>query len=479
MSHFQTFNFVTILISTTRIRTTVSHKTNEVIWPEGTFGLPRPKSGCPATDQFVWDQGWRLQNMEKKSEFSKSFHMLAALSPSLLSRAFCIKRQDGKILTTKKWPKGSYCIYQYGGTCPSGMVNGYIKWDDKSESEGNLNQNLGSLPEGKYDDNTKIFYCCQNQSSWHDVIELPNTSPFYLLPYKSRLQNFKECQRVKWAHATLEYITYDTENNNNQDEFVGHHILTDELRGMPKVYYCYYESCRYKRLNETRGNFNSSVFPSYQSCSWLLTVEESFVVSLNLTSLYITDCKENLLTIYDGASDATPVIETHCGLTTPKDVEVVSSGKNIYIVLQSGNLSAHTGNYSFGFKAQYGPQKVFQTPRRTPHNVQAIALTFSFLLLILIGVAVAIGYRRSKIETRSKMPKSRFHVPSTISLEMTGTVEPPERVSSCKETRNPYYVTAKLWDDSSLSRSSDNVAYVTSPELNHGYMDAPGVDHTT
>lgn len=62
---------------------------------------------------------------------------------------------------------------------------------------------------------------------------------------------------------------------------------------------------------------------------------------------------------------------------------------------------------------------------------------------------------------------------------MTETVETPESVPSCKETRNPYYVTAKLWDDSSLSRSSDNIAYVTSPELNHGYMDAPGADHTT
>ena len=64
------------------------------------------------------------------------------------------------------------------------------------------------------------------------------------------------------------------------------------------------------------------------------------------------------------------------------------------------------------------------------------------------------------------------------SVETIETSEITEGRPSCKETRNPYYVTARLWDDSSLSRSSDNAAYVTSPELNHGYMDAPGADHS-
>jgi hypothetical protein len=75
--------------------------------------------------------------------------------------------------------------------------------------------------------------------------------------------------------------------------------------------------------------------------------------------------------------------------------------------------------------------------------------------------------------------KFRFHVPSTISLEAMETpAELPERLPSCKETRNPYYVTARLWDKSSISRSTDNVAYATSLELNHGYINAPGTNHT-
>ena len=56
-------------------------------------------------------------------------------------------------------------------------------------------------------------------------------------------------------------------------------------------------------------------------------------------------------------------------------------------------------------------------------------------------------------------------------------MEPQERAPSCKETSNPYYVTARLWVDS-LERSSENAAYVASLELNHGYINAPGTNHT-
>ena len=122
------------------------------------------------------------------------------------------------------------------------MVDGYIKWDDENQPQENRNQALGSLPRGNYTYDTVIYYCCQNQSTWYDVIELPTTSPFYLLPYKPRPQSSNECQRVKWALATLEYIRFDTEDDKNQDVFYGHHVDTDELKGRPTVHYCYYES---------------------------------------------------------------------------------------------------------------------------------------------------------------------------------------------------------------------------------------------
>ena len=120
-------------------------------------------------------------------------------------------------------------------------LNGSVKWDD--ENHLNRNQALGTLPHGDYTEDTVIFYCCQNQSTWHDVIELPTTSPFYLLPYQPPSHNSIKCQRVKWALATLEYIQFYTEDHHNQDMFHGHHVAINEGNdAQPMVYYCYYES---------------------------------------------------------------------------------------------------------------------------------------------------------------------------------------------------------------------------------------------
>ena len=98
-------------------------------------------------------------------------------------------------------------------------------------------------------------------------------------------------------------------------------------------------------------------YPSYHSCSWLITVKGSFVVSLNLTWIYIPNCADNILKIYDGTSEASPKIKEYCEHKTPIERdELTSTGNSIYVVLKSGNLSkiVNHSNY-FGFKARYGP----------------------------------------------------------------------------------------------------------------------------
>ena len=118
------------------------------------------------------------------------------------------------------------------------MVEGSILWDD--EDSYNANNKRGTLPylETGYHNNkdTVLFYCCQNQGKWYRPIELPTEKPFYLLPYGSR-----NCQRVVGAISSLEFIIYDTEDTGNLDYFVRHHVFTDEVKSLPKIYYCYYE----------------------------------------------------------------------------------------------------------------------------------------------------------------------------------------------------------------------------------------------
>jgi hypothetical protein len=127
---------------------------------------------------------------------------------------------------------GSYCIYK-NGTCPKDMASGWVTWDD--ENNDNDNSKAGYLPDGSYDENTTIEYCCQTDGNWYDSIELPVSQPFYLLTFSST--DTPKCQMVKWALSYLEYIVFDTEDSTNKDGQGGEHLF---LAGR-KLFYCYYE----------------------------------------------------------------------------------------------------------------------------------------------------------------------------------------------------------------------------------------------
>jgi hypothetical protein len=113
------------------------------------------------------------------------------------------------------------------------MNSGSIKWDD--EDSQNNNSFGGTLPDGNFDGDTLIEFCCQNQGLWSNSIQLPVDKPFYLLP-----RNSQNCQRVKGAISTLDYIIFDTEDSNNHDTFILSHVFAIEDKSLPKIYYCYY-----------------------------------------------------------------------------------------------------------------------------------------------------------------------------------------------------------------------------------------------
>ena len=117
------------------------------------------------------------------------------------------------------------------------MTEGFIDWYDEQTNNQNKLHNYLTLPDGIYfGSSTRLLYCCHTTGKWYESIELPTEKPFYLLPYGSQ-----RCQRVFGAISSLEYAVYDTEDENNWDQFVGHHVFTDQVESLPKVYYCYYE----------------------------------------------------------------------------------------------------------------------------------------------------------------------------------------------------------------------------------------------
>ena len=92
-------------------------------------------------------------------------------------------------VTFHRWPDGKYCIYKKGHSCPSGLEEGFVIWDD--ENKDNKNSKVGDLPEGLYNEDTKIFFCCSTSGSANREIVLPNKSPFLLFAYESIL-----CQKA-------------------------------------------------------------------------------------------------------------------------------------------------------------------------------------------------------------------------------------------------------------------------------------------
>lgn len=148
-------------------------------------------------------------------------------------------------------PSGKYCIYRKGGSCPISLTSGYIKWDD--EDSNNKNNKTGTLPDGVYDHNTKIYFCCRTDGDKNTPISLPTRKPFFLLGFDSA-----ECQQVKWAVVSAEWIRFDNEDDKNKDGQGGSHPHGAGIDDH-KIHYCYYQGKKIEVLNRLCHHLSYSV----------------------------------------------------------------------------------------------------------------------------------------------------------------------------------------------------------------------------
>ena len=146
------------------------------------------------------------------------------------------------------------------------MTSGDVFWDD--EDTWNSNSFGGTLPDGTYNTNTWMYFCCKTCGDKDKPILLPSKSPFFLLAYNST-----KCQMVKWAVASLEWISFDTEDWNNQDQVDGV-FPHDAGKAPPTIYYCYY-----------RGEKNINLFKLRLKCMC------SHFLSIVMRKLY---CQNNI-----------------------------------------------------------------------------------------------------------------------------------------------------------------------------------------
>ena len=98
----------------------------EASWPDGTYCLPMPPNQkCPSG----WQKGVRKHDTE---DYQGSMHCHKKRQGWVpynvdlcrnLGWGFCCKTRNYP-RTGKTWPRGAYCIFRKGGTCPKSFDSG-------------------------------------------------------------------------------------------------------------------------------------------------------------------------------------------------------------------------------------------------------------------------------------------------------------------------------------------------------------------
>ena len=96
----------------------------------------------------------------------------------------------------------------------------------------------------------------------------------------------------------------------------------------------------------------SEMDPRSQYCSWLITLAETYIISLTFKELTIPSCDDTFLRISDGSNNTAPWLATYCGSNASTEIVVLSSRNNLYIVSNSGSYARSAKNI-FTFHAQY------------------------------------------------------------------------------------------------------------------------------
>eukprot|EP00057_Strongylocentrotus_purpuratus_P011674 XP_011666148.1 PREDICTED: uncharacterized protein LOC105439147 [Strongylocentrotus purpuratus] len=207
-------------------------------WPDGEYTLPMTATGCPEGG-VSWAEGRRLfdtdDNNPENSWDPEDIHLnLPIKELSQMEMKFCTKKTAQSADFRRVWQSGSYCIYKYGQICPKGFEEGSIYWDDNDINNGNDFD--GTVPEGVYDHNTKIYFCCRTDDEPTKPIILPVDHDFVLLTPTGT------CQEVLEMNVAKEMFHWDTEGHS---EVSGEHPYpglknAGSLKDV-EIIFCYYQ----------------------------------------------------------------------------------------------------------------------------------------------------------------------------------------------------------------------------------------------
>ena len=111
--HFSIVLEIPIHLKLLYVRAILDLPPSGVEWPSGTFGIPRPRFGCPRSKNVTWSTGWRFQDTEDENPnnyHSPNFHMNSSVMKNDVNRTFCTATENNG---TKPWPKGKALDSQF------------------------------------------------------------------------------------------------------------------------------------------------------------------------------------------------------------------------------------------------------------------------------------------------------------------------------------------------------------------------------
>ena len=116
-------------------------------WPKGSYALPRPKSGCPITSGNTWKFGSRLYDIKFAS--STNNYLRNTVSSLFFVENFC-SRSPSIERSEANFPRGQYCVYKTGNSCPAGLQPGYTKFfQDKATAGRSWSHTKGISPKSE------------------------------------------------------------------------------------------------------------------------------------------------------------------------------------------------------------------------------------------------------------------------------------------------------------------------------------------
>ena len=115
-----------------------------------------------------------------------------------------------------------------------GFDEGWLLWDDTDQL--NSNRVTGEVPEGVYDDDTLIYFCCREDGFASTPVTMPTDDNFFLF------KKTHACQEVEGMGVNEEWFRWDSEENLSRvREYTGGSTPYNTGKDADHLlHYCYY-----------------------------------------------------------------------------------------------------------------------------------------------------------------------------------------------------------------------------------------------